>query len=101
ERGECADRAVGNRERRSGGAAPLTVGTLPGTFPAAEFVQVFCARVRAAREARGMSRADMARKLEISRNAYGRYKTARCSRTIWLRSSRRSPAPPRPAPEPT
>ena len=37
------------------------------------FNQVFCARVRAARQACGISQAEMARRLEISRAAYGRY----------------------------
>ena len=37
------------------------------------FDQVFCARIRAARRARGLSQADVARALGISRAAYSRY----------------------------
>ena len=41
----------------------------------ADFKQAFCARVRAARKAHGMTRAEMGRRLEISRSAYARYET--------------------------
>ena len=39
------------------------------------FNEVFCARTRAARIARGLSQADVARALGISRAAYARYET--------------------------
>jgi transcriptional regulator with XRE-family HTH domain len=39
------------------------------------FDQVFCARIRAARRARGLSQADVAQALGISRAAYTRYET--------------------------
>jgi DNA-binding transcriptional regulator YiaG len=39
------------------------------------FLQAFCGRVRAAREACGMTQAEMARRLEVSRSAYQRYET--------------------------
>jgi transcriptional regulator with XRE-family HTH domain len=41
----------------------------------AEFNRAFCGRVRAARKASGMTQADMARLLGISRSTYGRYET--------------------------
>jgi transcriptional regulator with XRE-family HTH domain len=45
----------------------------PADNRAAIFNQVFCARIRAARRARGLSQADVARALGISRAAYARY----------------------------
>jgi transcriptional regulator with XRE-family HTH domain len=54
-----------------GGVAGLALNrTSPD--PEAVFVKVFCARIRAARRARGLSQADVARALGISRAAYGR-----------------------------
>src|SRR5947207_8920261 len=53
----------------------------PGSFmvgradPAAIFARVFRARIRAARRARVLSQADVARALGISRSAYARYET--------------------------
>jgi transcriptional regulator with XRE-family HTH domain len=54
-----------------GGVAGLALNR---TSPDSEavFVKVFCARIRAARRARGLSQADVARALGISRAAYGR-----------------------------
>ena len=43
--------------------------------PAAIFARVFRARIRAARRARVLSQADVARALGISRSAYARYET--------------------------
>jgi transcriptional regulator with XRE-family HTH domain len=43
--------------------------------PAANFDRAFCARVRAAREARNMTQADIARALGISLGAYQKYET--------------------------
>jgi transcriptional regulator with XRE-family HTH domain len=41
----------------------------------AEFERAFCARVRAARQACGMTQVDLARALGISRRAYQKYQT--------------------------
>jgi transcriptional regulator with XRE-family HTH domain len=41
----------------------------------AEFKRVFCRRVRAAREACGITQAEIARRLEVSRAAYQRYES--------------------------
>lgn len=37
------------------------------------FARVFCARIRAARRARRLSQAELARRLGVSRAAYARY----------------------------